>query len=87
LIGQFRRAALSVALNIAEGSGRTKRLDKRRFYEIARASVFECIPIIEVSTNQGYLGEKERKRLRDISVELGRMITALMKSTMDNKSP
>ena len=86
LISQFRRAALSIALNIAEGSGRLKRLEKRRFYEIARASVFECIPIIEVSKNQGYIEEEDCKKLRDICAELGRMITGLMKSISERES-
>jgi four helix bundle protein len=86
LTSQFRRAAISIALNIAEGSGRIKRLEKRRFYEIARASVFECIPILEISKYQGYIGEEDCKRLRDICTELGRMITGLMKSISDRKS-
>ncbi|MBI2486616.1 MAG: four helix bundle protein [Deltaproteobacteria bacterium] len=86
LTSQFRRAALSIALNIAEGSGRLKKLEKRRFYEIARASVFECVPIIEVSKNQGYIEKEDCKKLRDICAELGRMITGLMKSISDRKS-
>jgi four helix bundle protein len=85
LTSQFRRAALSIALNVAEGSGRLKELDKRRFYEIARASVFECVPIMEVSKTQGYINEGDRKELYEICSELGRMLTGLMKSTLNKK--
>jgi four helix bundle protein len=72
LTSQFRRASISIALNIAEGSGRLKKPEKRRFYEIARASAFECVPIIEVSRNQDYIGEDDCRKLYDILCRTGK---------------
>ena len=42
IIDQFKRAAFSVPLNIAEGSGKSTKIDKQRFYSIARGSAMEC---------------------------------------------
>ena len=43
LAGQMRRAAVSTALNIAEGYGRYHYLDSLRFYTIARGSLNEAL--------------------------------------------
>ena len=45
---QFKRAAISVSLNIAEGSGKIQERDRRHFYAIARGSAMECAAICDV---------------------------------------
>jgi four helix bundle protein len=42
LTNQLRRAAVSIAANIAEGFKRRGRGDKARFFNIAQASLEEC---------------------------------------------
>ena len=41
MVQQMRRAALSVKLNLAEGSTRKSANERKRFYEVARGSVVE----------------------------------------------
>lgn len=47
LSDQLDRASLSIALNIAEGAGRTGR-DQTRHYGIARGSAFECLAVLDL---------------------------------------
>ena len=55
LIPQIRRAALSVKLNIAEGSSRKSTVERNRYYEIARGSVIEIDAAMETCIALNYL--------------------------------
>jgi four helix bundle protein len=46
---QFKRAALSVPLNLAEGRGRASTTDQVRFFSIAFGSVRECQALLEIA--------------------------------------
>ena len=60
ITSQLRRAALSISVNIAEGSGRTKK-DFKHFLTMARTSAHECIPLLKLSRLQKYISEDEQR--------------------------
>src|SRR5678810_674489 len=51
---QFKRAAISVAANIAEGYKKKGRADKARLMNIAQGSVEECQYYLILATDLGY---------------------------------
>jgi len=77
LIDQWKRASISVGLNIAEGSGGS-RVEFNRFLKIARRSIRECIAITEISYRQIFVSQENRQRSRVLCLELSKMINGLM---------
>jgi len=55
MISQIRRAALSVHLNIAEGSSRRSEAERKRYYEISRGSVIEIDAALDIAKELLYL--------------------------------
>ncbi|MBA2732330.1 MAG: four helix bundle protein [Acidobacteria bacterium] len=54
LTSQFRRAAISIAANIAEGFKKKGRNDKARFLNIAQGSLEECRYYLVLAKDLGY---------------------------------
>ena len=71
---QMLRASSSVALNLAEGSGKPSPKDKRRFYSIALGSLRECQAILRI---EGI----EDLKLLDFADHLGASIYKLTLAT------
>lgn len=81
LTSQFRRAAVSIAANIAEGYKRTGKKDKVRFLNISQSSLEECryFLILARDLNYGYNKEMEN-RLEEVSKMLESYSKAIKKS-------
>lgn len=79
LADQFRRAAISVCLNIAEGSGCSK-TEFIRFLKISRRSVRECVAIAEIAFRQKMIDSDKRIKVRTSCGELSRMLNGLMRA-------
>ncbi len=77
---QLNRAALSIILNIAEGSGRLTKPDKRHFYVIARGSVFECAALFNFLEEEGSLQKDTYQILYTQSEELSKMLFSMIKN-------
>ena len=72
LTSQFRRAAVSVPANVAEGFKKRGRADKVRFMNIAEGSLEECRYYLILTEDLGYGSTaKLREQLEEVSKLLG----------------
>ncbi|PTX45016.1 four helix bundle protein [Christiangramia gaetbulicola] len=78
LTSQLRRAASSIALNIAEGSGGTKK-EFNRYLVIASNSLNECIVCITIAERQKYISAEDQTQMRLNLTEISKMISGLKK--------
>ncbi len=79
LTDQFRRAATSICLKIAEGSGGSK-TEFKHYLKISRRSSRECVAITDVAYRQSYVRKEDGNESRSRCIELSKMINGLMKS-------
>ncbi len=76
LSSQFTRAAVSIALNTAEGSGDSDP-QFHRFLQIAEGSVRECVTCSTIAFRRDYITNEENKKARSVLLELLKMIRSL----------
>jgi four helix bundle protein len=80
LMAQIRRAAVSVHLNISEGSSRTSSAERKRYFEIARGPVIEIDAAIDVAFRLNYLSGFDADPLSDVMVRCFKILTGLIKA-------
>jgi len=85
LVDQLNRASLSIPANIAEGNGRFTKADRRNFFGIARGSVQECVPLLELARRRDLLTPEQSAELKGRLEEIARMLSGLIKG-LDNRA-
>jgi four helix bundle protein len=83
LTSQFRRAAVSIAANIAEGYKRSGKKDKLRFYNFSQSSLEECRYYLILARDLKYGDNKE---LENNLVEVSKMIGSYSRAIKSSMS-
>lgn len=86
LTSQFRRAAVSIEANIAEGYKKLSKADKLRFFNIAQGSLEECRDYHILSRDLGYLCTEEFEILRSTIEEASKCLNAYCKAIVNNQA-
>jgi four helix bundle protein len=80
LTSQMRRAAVSVASNIAEGKGRYSPKESVQFLYRARGSLLELQTQLFIAGKLNYLEALASRRIKEEADELGRILNGLTTS-------
>ncbi len=77
---QLSRAAYSIMLNIAEGSGRFTKRDKRNFYIISRGSLFETIAICGFLNHEDEISADLYAEIYSKAEEISKILFTMIKN-------
>lgn len=77
---QWKRATMSVMLNLAEGTGRMSASEKKHFYTISRSSVFECVAIMDIVKDAGLMTKEKYDDFYASYEKLSKMLLGLFRN-------
>ena len=80
LISQVRRAAVSIALNIAEGSTGQTDAEQSRFLGLALRSYIETVGCLDMVERRGYLAREDIDQVRQLGHQLFVRLQAFRKN-------
>ena len=84
MVSQINRAVISVASNIAEGSGRINRKDQAHFTQLAYGSLMEAACQIEIAHDLGFISEDDlnsvNRTISNLSEKLSALRTAQLRA-------
>lgn len=79
LTSQIARAAVSISLNIAEGSSRTSKVDNKRFIQMSIGSLNEVVTCLYIAKTQKYVKDAKFKEAYEKCEEISRMLYGFSK--------
>jgi len=77
---QLHRASISGVINIAEGSGKFSKADKKNFYTTARGSIYECVSLLEIIQEENQMGEVQFNDFYQKLETVSKMLLGLINS-------
>jgi four helix bundle protein len=81
VLDQLDRAAASIPLNIAEGTGKYTSKDNCRYYDIAGGSALECAACLDVLIKRKRINAEIYKEGKSFLLEIVSILTGLIRST------
>jgi four helix bundle protein len=83
LVSQLRRATISIASNIAEGSARKSSKDQANFYQLAYSSTLEVLNQLIISLDLGFITEDDLLTCRNKIELISNKLNSLRKSILN----
>ena len=84
LTSQFRRAAVSIEANIAEGYKKLGKNDKLRFFNISQGSIEECRNYILLARDLDFITEEQYNNLYISLEDSSRMLMLYCEGIINN---
>lgn len=84
LVSQLRRASVSIASNLAEGTSRQTNKDKAHFTTMAFSSLMEVLNQLIISKELNFISEENYDKVRGEIGKISRMLNALRKAQINN---
>jgi four helix bundle protein len=81
LTQQIRRAAVSVYLNLAEGSSRKSLPERKRYYEISRGSIIEVDTAFDIAVGLEYTTKDKLDRTGSLLIRTFQMLSKMIAHT------
>lgn len=89
LTNQLRRASVSVAANIAEGTARLTPKDQARFSSVAYGSLMETLSHLITSADLGFITEQQlllvRNMIQPLSLKINNLRTTQIRKRLKDK--
>ena len=86
LTSQFRRAAVSIPANIAEGYKKLSKADKLRFFNISQGSLEECRYYILLARDLKYIDDITYAKLNQMIEYTSRLLNSYCKGISIDKA-
>ena len=77
---QLSRASYSIVLNIAEGSAKSTKPDRRNYFTTSRGSLFECVAILDLFLLENIIKEDRYNELLILAEEISRILYTMIKN-------
>ncbi len=84
LTSQLRRASVSIASNLAEGTSRNTNKDKAHFTTLSFSSLMEVLNQIIISYELDFIEEKEYSKIRTDIEKIANKLNALRKAQLNS---